>query len=90
MALSRAAIGSGLILVTGATGFVGSALVARLAREGLETRACVRRNDASLPDVVHTVQVGGLTADADWSHALAGVSAVVHLSAIPVLYRGMN
>jgi nucleoside-diphosphate-sugar epimerase len=81
MPLSRTAIQSGLILVTGATGFVGSALVARLAREGVQTRACVRRDDASLPDGVHTVQVGGLTADTEWSRALAGVSVVVHAAA---------
>ncbi|MDP1531527.1 MAG: SDR family oxidoreductase [Rhodoferax sp.] len=81
MLLNRTATGSGLILVTGATGFVGSALVARLAREGAETRACVRRNDAPMPDRVHTVQVGDLAADADWSHAMAGVGVVVHCAA---------
>ena len=71
-----------MILVTGATGFVGSALVARLAREGIETRACVRRRkDASVPDGVHTVQVGSLTADSDWSCALAGVGVIVHAAA---------
>jgi len=69
------------LLITGATGFVGAALVARLARERAETRACVRRNDASMPDGVYTVQVGDLTADTDWSHALAGVSVVVHAAA---------
>jgi nucleoside-diphosphate-sugar epimerase len=70
-----------MILVTGATGFVGDALVARLAREGLETRACVRRNDAPMPDGVHSVQVGDFTADTDWSRALAGVSVIVHAAA---------
>lgn len=70
-----------MILVTGATGFVGSALVARLAREGIGTRACVRRNDASIPDCVHTMQVGDLNTDTDWSHALAGVAVVVHAAA---------
>ena len=70
-----------MILVTRATGFVGAALVARLARDGIETRACARRNDVSMPDGVHTVQVGGLTADTDWSLALAGVSVVVHAAA---------
>jgi nucleoside-diphosphate-sugar epimerase len=71
-----------MILVTGATGFVGAALVARLAREGTQTRACVRRDDAATPDGVHMVQVGGgLTADTDWSRALIGVSVVVHAAA---------
>ncbi len=70
-----------MILVTGATGFVGSALVARLAGEGVETRACVRRNDAFMPDGVHTVQLGDLTANTDWSRALTEVGVIVHAAA---------
>ena len=70
-----------MILVTGATGFVGSALVSRLAHEGIEARASVRRDNASMPNGVHTVQVGDLTADADWSRALAGVGVIVHAAA---------
>lgn len=70
-----------MILVTGATGFVGTALVARLAREGMETRACIRRDDASMPTGIHTVHVGDLTGDADWSPALAGIGVVVHAAA---------
>jgi len=70
-----------MILVTGATGFVGAALVAGLARDGVETRACVRRDGATMPDSVETVRIGGLTADADWSRALAGVGVMVHAAA---------
>lgn len=70
-----------MILVTGATGFVGSSLVARLAREGLETRACVRGGDACMPADVQVVRVVGLTADSDWSQAVAGVDAVMHPAA---------
>ncbi len=70
-----------MILVTGATGFVGTALVARLAREGIEARACIRRDDASMPTGIHTVHVGDLTGDADWSQALAGIGVVVHAAA---------
>ena len=70
-----------MILVTGATGFVGSALVARLARDGIDTRACVRRENVTLPDGVHSVQAGDLTGDGDWRHVLKGASVVVHAAA---------
>ncbi|CAM3548987.1 SDR family oxidoreductase [Polaromonas hydrogenivorans] len=70
-----------MILVTGATGFVGSAIVVRLAREGIEMRACVRRDGVAMPDGVQTVLVGDLTSDADWSQALAGIGVVVHVAA---------
>lgn len=70
-----------MILVTGATGFVGSALVAKLARDGTETRACVRKIDAVVPAGVQVTRVAGLTADADWSDALVHVDALVHAAA---------
>jgi len=70
-----------MILVTGATGLVGSSLVVRLVRDGVEIRACVRRDNAELPKGVQVVPVGNLTAEADWSHALSGVDVVVHAAA---------
>ena len=70
-----------MILVTGANGFVGSALVARLVRCKTDTRASVRRKDVSMPDGVHMVIIDGLTPDTDWSPALMGVSVVVHAAA---------
>ena len=70
-----------MILVTGATGFVGSSLVVRLAQEGVEIRACVRRDNAELPKGVQVVRVGNLTAETEWSHALSGVDVVVHAAA---------
>jgi len=76
-----------MILVTGASGFVGSAVLARLVRDGFETRACVRRDDACLPDGVNAVRGADLTADSDWSHALIGIAAVVHAAArVHVMY----
>jgi UDP-glucose 4-epimerase len=81
MSLKRVANRNGLILVTGATGFVGSSLAARLVGEGFKTRACVRRDGVSPPDGVDTVNVGELTADVNWRHALAGVEGVIHLAA---------
>ncbi|MFY9327449.1 MAG: SDR family oxidoreductase [Georgfuchsia sp.] len=70
-----------MILVTGATGFVGSAVVAKLAHEGIKTRACVRRNDAFMPDSVEVVHVSDMCADTDWGATLAGVGVVVHAAA---------
>lgn len=70
-----------MILVTGATGFVGAALVERLAREGVETRASIRRNDVFVPAGIHTVLVEDLTANTDWSLALRGVGVIVHTAA---------
>jgi NAD(P)-dependent dehydrogenase (short-subunit alcohol dehydrogenase family) len=44
------------VLVTGASGFIGSAVVAALARDGYAVRAAVRRPHLSLPDGVEVVQ----------------------------------
>lgn len=64
-------------LVTGATGFVGSALRAKLAASGVEVVPAVR-NPSGLP---HEVAVGNLAASTDWRSALTGCDVVVHLAA---------
>jgi nucleoside-diphosphate-sugar epimerase len=69
------------ILVTGANGFVGRVLCHNLARQGHTVRAAVRdRGRASgLPGEV--VELGALAKTTDWSAALEGVDAIVHLAA---------
>lgn len=70
------------VLVTGATGFVGTGLVKRLRDAGrFVVRAAVRREASGFPVEVEHVVVGDLTPDTVWQSALAGVSAVVHLAA---------
>ncbi|QQP92284.1 NAD-dependent epimerase/dehydratase family protein [Skermanella sp. TT6] len=67
------------VLVTGATGFVASALIPMLACRGHHVRAAVRRPGAfPVPD---TAAVGDIGPETDWSRALEGIDAVVHLAA---------
>lgn len=65
------------ILVTGATGFVGTALLARLTASGYGVVPAVRRRSGLPNEVV----VGNLAASTDWRPALSGCDAVVHLAA---------
>lgn len=64
-------------LVTGATGFVGTALCAKLAASGVEVVPTVR-SKFGLP---HEMVVGDLDASTDWRPALTGCDAVIHLAA---------
>ncbi|MFK0164866.1 UDP-glucose 4-epimerase family protein [Rhizobium sp. NPDC090279] len=64
-----------MILVTGATGFVGQALCAELSRRQIDYRPASR---TSRPGFVAIGQIDGAT---DWSAALAGVDTVMHLAA---------
>lgn len=66
-----------VVLVTGATGFVGRSLVPALAGSGWRVRPVMRQH-ASNPDAVTVNSIGPLT---DWSQALSGVDAIVHLAA---------
>ena len=70
-----------MILVTGANGFVGSALTARLASGRVGVRAAVRRPPTARQPGVEHVAAPSLSADADWRRALTGVRAVVHAAA---------
>jgi dihydroflavonol-4-reductase len=67
------------LLVTGATGFLGSALVPLLSRAGHEVRALVRSGDA----VADAETVKGDVRDPDSVvRALAGVEGVYHLAGL--------
>jgi len=66
------------LLVTGADGFVGSALCPALSRWGHVVRRAVRRAPAAHAE--NTVAVGDIGPQTDWSAALSDVHVVVHLA----------
>jgi nucleoside-diphosphate-sugar epimerase len=72
-----------MILITGATGFVGKALVQRLlADDGLlRLVVSVRRDGQRWPEQVLPIVTGDLNPSTDWSFALEGVAVVVHSAA---------
>lgn len=68
------------VLVTGASGFVGRDLIAVFRRRGIVVRAAYRRFTDHGPLGSESVAVGDLGPNTDWSDALQGVDAVVHLA----------
>ena len=71
------------VLVTGASGFIGSHLVARLASQGHVVRATLRTKEAGpfIPKETETLLIDTVGASTEWSKALAGVETVYHLAA---------
>ena len=68
------------VLVTGANGFVGSALCARLLRDGGSVRAAVRSLNSQSGGAEAFV-IRSLSSETDWTAALRNVEQVVHLAA---------
>lgn len=68
------------ILVTGANGLVGSAVVAMLLRKGCAVRAVVR-SPCKINGDPEVVPIGDIDGNTDWSVALREVDVVIHLAA---------
>ena len=69
------------VLVTGATGFLGQALVRQLVSDQrFVPRAASRREWKERLDGTETVQVDEIGTDTDWLKALVDVECVVHLA----------
>ena len=71
------------VLVTGATGFIGSAVAHRLVDEGHSIRCMVRKTSdtKNLSDIVWEKSVGDITQIDDCREAVRGMEAVVHCAA---------
>jgi nucleoside-diphosphate-sugar epimerase len=71
-----------MVLVTGATGFVGRALVEHLAAMGhCNVRSAVRGRGGEKSWDVSEVAVGNLSGSTQWAEALLQIQVVVHVAA---------
>lgn len=68
------------VLVTGANGFIGLALIDELARRKAIVRGAVRHSGSFLQDC-ECVIVGEVNGQTNWHEALVGATEVVHLAA---------
>ena len=70
------------VLVTGASGFIGRALVPALVTAGYDVRAAVRRIPAPFAPPVEIAIHGDLDASVDWRPLLANADFVIHIAGI--------
>jgi nucleoside-diphosphate-sugar epimerase len=71
-----------IVVVTGASGFVGRPLVAALAHAGYAVRAATRSKAAPLPAEVERALVPDFTHPVDWDAVVGGAHLVVHAAGL--------
>jgi UDP-glucose 4-epimerase len=69
------------IFLTGATGFVGGATLARLLEENISVIAALRGGSKLKSEAVSTVRFDNFDGAANWQDGLAGVEVVIHAAA---------
>jgi len=79
------------VLVTGASGFIGRAVVETLATDGHKVRAAVRAPPVpNLPRGVEIVQHEDLLGPINWSPLVHHIDTVIHLAGVAHVGRGAN
>lgn len=69
------------VLITGASGFVGGALLRRMVADGGYAVVAATRRERDFGPTVRAVRIDGLSAETNWADALDQVSVVVHCAA---------
>jgi nucleoside-diphosphate-sugar epimerase len=75
------------ILVTGATGFIGMALVVELSTQGYKTHAAVRKTSTRLPSSIPQLATGDLSGQTDWREFLKNTDIVIHCAARAHIFK---
>ncbi len=70
-----------MILITGATGFLGRNLVNSIVKTGQEIRACSRLQNDSLFDFCQVYPIGDISENTNWNEALQDIELVIHCAA---------
>jgi|TARA_B110000902_G_scaffold27376_1_gene29688 nucleoside-diphosphate-sugar epimerase len=70
-----------MILVTGATGFVGRSVVEQLLNDHYGVRACSRLKNVSNSTGVELYEIGDMSESIDWHQALQDIDVVIHIAA---------
>ena len=68
------------VLLTGATGFIGKALVSELIRQDFDLSIAVRQKTNLFPDKVKQFVVGNFESNPDFSDIFAKVDCIIHLA----------
>lgn len=70
------------LLLTGASGFVGRAVLDRLLEDGrFDTTIAVRRDLPGLSTLVNVTRMGTIDAESNWNNAVADCAVVIHCAA---------
>ena len=69
------------ILITGATGFIGKALITDLMLRDYHVVATVRNENSSVPECRQIFVTGDINEKTDWKETLDGIDVVIHLAA---------
>ncbi|MGE8456775.1 MAG: UDP-glucose 4-epimerase family protein [Pseudomonas alloputida] len=69
------------VFLTGASGFVGSAVLQRLLADGMPIVATIRGNSSPLPPAVEAVPFDSFEEACQWGEALFGCDTVIHCAA---------
>jgi UDP-glucose 4-epimerase len=79
------------VLVTGASGFLGRAVIEALAADGHMLRAAVRRPpQPRFRGTIQVIQHADLSRSIDWRPLVEGIDTVIHLAGIAHSGRGAN